>query len=52
MDKYFLAIVVLIIFSVLFVLYMRISIRIPPDSDPKVSDSQSDFKAEDFTLLK
>jgi len=52
MDKYFLAIITLIIFSVLFILYIRISIRILPGSDSKVLDNQSDFKAEDFTLLK
>ena len=53
MDKYFLAIIALIIFSISIVLYIRLSKRSPvleksfDDSDPLVN-----LKADDFILLE
>jgi hypothetical protein len=50
MNKYFLAIIALIIFSIIFILYIRISARISQNSDseenpqnqsPKVGDDDS-----------
>jgi preprotein translocase subunit SecG len=50
MDKYFLATITLIIFSIFIVLYIRLS-KMSSVSE-KSSDDPSVLKADDFSLLK
>jgi hypothetical protein len=52
MDKYLLAIIILIIFSILVILYTKISTKV---SENKISDNLDglkDLKEADFTLLE
>jgi len=50
MDKYFLAILALIFFSIFIVLYIRLSKR--SSISEKSPDDSSVLKADDFSLLK
>ena len=52
MDKYFLAIVALIIFSLLVILYVRIFEKVTPPSPQSDSLGPKDLKPDDFSILE
>jgi hypothetical protein len=53
MDKYFLAIIALIFFSIFIVLYIRLSKRSSvSEKSPDDSDPLGNLKADEFILLE
>ena len=52
MDKYFLAIVALIIFSLLVILYVRIFEKVTPPSPQSDDLGPKDLKPDDFSILE
>ena len=52
MDKYLLAIIVLIIFSILVILYLKISTKVSENKTLVDSAELKELKADDFTILE
>jgi uncharacterized membrane protein YqiK len=52
MDKYLLAIIVLIIFSILVILYLKISTKVSENKTLVDSVDPKGLKADEFTILE